>query len=164
MEMTSDDTEQMDTASGTPPRSGDRAQAGELLYPGLRTLSGPPGGSGSAGPIRVLVADDDEEFVSLIEQLGSRLGCGVAVARNFEAFQSANVANEPEVIFLGLTVGGNDAVELLRYLAERRSRAYIVLAGSAELKVLESAERLGRSRRLSMHPYRCRGCAHFCAA
>jgi EAL domain-containing protein (putative c-di-GMP-specific phosphodiesterase class I) len=98
------------------------------------------------------VADDDEEFVSLIEQLGSRLGCGVAVARNFEAFQSANVANEPEVIFLGLTVGGNDAVELLRYLAERRSRAYIVLAGSAELKVLESAERLGRSRRLSMQP------------
>jgi len=129
------------------------AGPGELLYPGLKTLAGPKSRrTESSGPRRILVADDDGEFVSLLEQLAGRLGCGVAVARDFETLQIANAENEPEVIFLGLTAGGHDAVEMLRHLSERRSRAYVVLVGAADVKVLESAERLGRSRRLSMQP------------
>lgn len=143
MEMMSEDTEH---ATGV-------VESGEILYPGLKTLASPrTERTGLSGPNRILIADDDGEFVSLVEQLGSRLGCGVAVARDFETFQMANTENEPEVIFLGLTVGGHDAVEMLRYLSERRCRAYIVLIGAADVKVLESAERLGRSRRLSMQP------------
>lgn len=128
-------------------------ETGELLYPGLKTLGSPKGSRNwVSGPNRILIADDDDEFVSLIEQLGGRLGCGVAVARDFPGFQAASADNDPEVIFLGLSVGGHDAVEILRYLSERRCRAYIVLVGAADVKVLEAAERLGRSRRLTMQP------------
>jgi len=144
MEVTSGGTEE---STGTP-------ETVEVLPTGLKTLIGPATRTPASSHPRhgcILVAGDDAELSSTVDQFAGRLGMGAVIARDFDAFQTAN-ESEPEIILLNLRVGDHDAVEVLRYLSERRSRAYIVLVGDADVKVVESAERLGRSRRLSMQP------------
>lgn len=101
---------------------------------------------------RILIASDEADAGSIVEWLASRFGCGAAVAANFDTLQSANAEHEPDLILLGLEVGGRDAVDMMRYLAARRCRADIVLVGDADLKVMQSAERVGRRQGLNMQP------------
>jgi len=131
------------------------SSGGELLFPGL----GEPGASATVAAEdyrskrnRILVADVDAGFASAVGQMTGRLDVAVAVARDFEALGNALSELDPEVVFLNLTLGDCDAIEVMRYLSERRSRAQIVLVGDADPKVLEAAERIGRSRRLTMQP------------
>jgi EAL domain-containing protein (putative c-di-GMP-specific phosphodiesterase class I) len=98
------------------------------------------------------MADDDPEFGRLLVDLASRLDCGAVVVRDFESLRAEHDRHEPEVMILSLQLGDHDAIDMLRYLAQRRCRSYIVLVGGGDLKILESAERVGRNRRLNMLP------------
>lgn len=101
---------------------------------------------------RILFAGEDIRLASQLEGMATRLGCRPVTVTDFGDLQAACAEEEPRIILLTLTLGRHDAIEVLRYLTERRSHAYVVLIGEGDFKVLESAERLGRSRRLNMLP------------
>lgn len=99
---------------------------------------------------RVLIGSADDEVGNIVGWLGSRFGCGAVVAKDFDALQAANSEHDPDLILLGLQIGDQNAIDILRYLARRRSRAHVVLLGNADVKVMEAAERVGRLQGLSM--------------
>lgn len=138
MELTSDNAEQ------TPPSGDVGERAGSSESPEAPS----PRETGK----RVLFAGEFADLASQLEGMATRLGCRPVAVSEFGDLQAVCAAGEPEVVLLTLTLGRHDAIEVMRYLSERRSHAYVVLIGDGDFKVLESAERLGRSRRLNMLP------------
>lgn len=138
MELTSDNAENMAFGSDASDHTGSSEGSEEP--------------SPREGGKRVLFAGEDTGLASQLEGMAARLGCRSVTVTDFGDLQAACAAQEPEVILLTLTLGRHDAIEVLRYLSERSSHAYVVLIGDGDFKVLESAERLGRSRQLNMLP------------
>lgn len=121
----------------------------------------PPAGSLSAarppratrrrgGPQRMLVIDDEPMVARFIAHAAQAHGFETAMTISADAFRRAHDAQDPDVVVVDLAMPGGDGIELLRFLAERRSRAGIVLLSGFDNRVLDSAVRLGRSIGLNM--------------
>ena len=98
----------------------------------------------------LLIVDDEPAICRLIQAAAQESGFSVVAVHDGDAFKEAYLAGPPEVIVMDLGLPGSDGIELLRFLAERKSSAQIlVISGHGEC-VLDSARRLGTIRGLKM--------------
>jgi len=99
---------------------------------------------------RVLIIDDDQRICRVIKRVADELGVESFVTDNPELFESAYLGYEPNVILMDLQMPKLDGVELMRKLAEHKSKSAIILASGMDKKVLETTEELGKSLGLNM--------------
>jgi CheY-like chemotaxis protein len=104
------------------------------------------------GPLRLLVIDDEPMVARFIVHAADAHGIEAAMTISAEAFRRDYGRHDPDVIVLDLAMPGGDGIELLRFLAERRSRAAVVVLSGFDPRVLDAAVRLGRSIGLNMAP------------
>lgn len=104
-----------------------------------------------AGPrLRCLVIDDHPEIAQLIRRVAEGSGFEVCVTTDAEAFKAEYDRIEPALLLLDLQMPGMDGIELLRFLADRSSRARIAIISGVDRRVLDAAHRLGKARGLSI--------------
>lgn len=99
---------------------------------------------------RVLVIDDDPGVAAVIGRIARRSGFDVIVTADPADFRQRVRAWRPGIIILDLAMPETDGVELLRYLADERVTARILIVSGFDRKVLEAAQHLGAVRGLNM--------------
>jgi CheY-like chemotaxis protein len=126
--------------------------------PPERTIAPPPPAPAAErarrrpGPRRLLVIDDEPMVARFIAHAAQSHGYETAMTISADAFRRDYDGADPDVVVVDLAMPGGDGVELLRFLAERRSRAIVVVLSGFDSRVLEAAVRLGRSIGLDMAP------------
>jgi EAL domain-containing protein (putative c-di-GMP-specific phosphodiesterase class I)/ActR/RegA family two-component response regulator len=98
----------------------------------------------------LIVVDDDTEIAALIGQLGERAGFRPVIATDADAFFRAVEHDRSGAIVLDLQMPKLDGMEALRYLADQRSKASILIITGADSRTAASAEHYGTSRNLRM--------------
>jgi EAL domain-containing protein (putative c-di-GMP-specific phosphodiesterase class I) len=106
--------------------------------------------SDSALGLRLLMIDDDLAFCRLIKRVAEPHGFEVIVTDDPANFKRTAQTWNPTLIFVDLQMPGKDGIELLRDLALNKCTAPIVLASGLDLRILDSAMRLGAERGLKM--------------
>lgn len=94
---------------------------------------------------RLLLVDDEPLVGRMLSHAASECGYDPAVAADMAAFRREYEATEPEVVLLDLSLRGGDGIELMRFLAEKKSRALVLIVSGFDQRVIEAAERLGRA-------------------
>jgi two-component system, OmpR family, response regulator len=114
----------------------------------------PGGGSGGPEPRparrRLLLIDDELAVARFVAHAAEECGYEAIVTVTAESFQSQYRALAPAVVVLDLALPRSDGVELLRFLAEEKCTARVVLLSGFDGRVLEAAMRLGATMGLDM--------------
>lgn len=100
------------------------------------------------GRNRLLVIDDEPEIGRIIRRVAEGCGYAVEVASDAQTFMAAYRAFKPDVIALDLVMPQTDGVELLRFLAEAKCEARLVIVSGFDPGTVEAAARLGAARGL----------------
>jgi EAL domain-containing protein (putative c-di-GMP-specific phosphodiesterase class I)/ActR/RegA family two-component response regulator len=95
--------------------------------------SEPPSPSG-----RLLVVDDEEGFCDLVRFAAENVGFDVTSTTDAEQFP-LYYSNDLSVVVLDLSMPGFDGIELIRFLADNRSQASIILMSGFDTHILNSA-------------------------
>jgi EAL domain-containing protein (putative c-di-GMP-specific phosphodiesterase class I) len=98
----------------------------------------------------VVIMDDEPEISEFVKDVAESIGCTAVTPRGPEEFKRTVRELRPAVIVLDLQMPEVDGIELLRYLAEERSRSSLVLMSGADRRVLDTASRLGRNQGLEI--------------
>ena len=111
--------------------------------------------SESALTKRLLLIDDSPDIGDLIAVIAAPLGFACEQAVTFAAFKellAADAASDSDaaVIVVDLIMPGTDGIEVLRYLAEQKCRAGILLLSGANRRVLAVAEEMARASNLKV--------------
>lgn len=101
-------------------------------------------------PPRLLLIDDEPALAAFVADIARDCGFDPVLTSTDEEFRSALVAERPAMIALDLGMPGMDGVELLRFLADERCQAPVVIISGFDRRVLESAFRLGEALGLTM--------------
>lgn len=96
----------------------------------------------------LLALDDDEEIGSLLCAIGQRAGFEVTATTSHKDFQTTLRLSRPDVIVLDLQMPEMDGVQMLRFLADEKVDAGIVLVTGMDMRTISSAEQYGRSKGL----------------
>lgn len=99
---------------------------------------------------RALVVDDEPLVGRTLARLAECCGLETALATNAAAFRARYDLAPPDIVLLDLSLPGGDGIELLRFLAERRSEALVLIVSGFDSRVVESAVRLGSALGLTM--------------
>jgi EAL domain-containing protein (putative c-di-GMP-specific phosphodiesterase class I) len=100
--------------------------------------------------MRLLVIDDEEEICNLIAEVGQQRGLEIESTTNPENVLASLAQFKPDFIILDLMMPNTDGVELLRLLADHVSDAQICLISGSDIRVLNSARRLGSAHGLNV--------------
>jgi CheY-like chemotaxis protein len=94
---------------------------------------------------RVLVVDDEEDFLELSEMILGAAGFGVVKARSADEAMKRVAEQAPDVAFLDLHIPGGDGFQILKALrAQPTTRDIPVFATTgADLKDIEPILRIG---------------------
>ncbi len=101
--------------------------------------------------MRLLAIDDEPDICALIAEVAADLGYEVHQAQDADAVFRELVTYTPDVIVLDLMMPGMDGVEWLRVLANKVRSAKICLISGSDLRVLNSARRLGSAHGLEIY-------------
>ena len=96
----------------------------------------------------LFVIDDDIEVATLVSVIGQRAGFKVATICDPTAVLNVLHDHVPNAIVLDLQMPGLDGIEVLRELADRQSRAAILLVSGMEERIRAAAETFGSERGL----------------
>lgn len=99
--------------------------------------------------LRLLVVDDEPELAELIAEFGRRAGYDATCTSDPDDFDRL-YRDDLDVIVLDLWMPRRDGIELLRHLAERHSRARVILVSGFDERVLASARGLAASYGLNV--------------
>jgi CheY-like chemotaxis protein len=104
----------------------------------------------TAAARRLLLIDDEPQMRSFLSRVAQ--GCGYEVRNTDDAagFKQVYLSWIPDIVILDLVMPQIDGIELLRFLAERASKARILIISGFDPKVLDAARRLGAAHGLSM--------------
>jgi EAL domain-containing protein (putative c-di-GMP-specific phosphodiesterase class I) len=102
----------------------------------------------SAG--RLIVIDDEPAVGTYIGRVARRAGFDVIVTADPGDFKQRVRSWKPALIILDLGMPETDGIELLRFLADERVNARILIISGFDEKILDAAERLGSARGLNM--------------
>ncbi len=89
---------------------------------------------------RLLVVDDEEDYCDLVKLAAENAGFDVVSTTDAEQFL-LHYSNDLSVIVLDLSMPRVDGVELIRFLADNRSPASIILMGGFDPHILKSGGR-----------------------
>ncbi|HZT52024.1 MAG TPA: response regulator [Stellaceae bacterium] len=101
-------------------------------------------------PLRLLIVDDDSRICDFARRVAEGAGYEVATASNHDDFLRAYEALDPSVILLDLVMPKVDGIGVLEILAERQSRAKILIMSGYHPELLKSGSRLGHGYELAM--------------
>jgi CheY-like chemotaxis protein len=104
------------------------------------------------GPLRLLVIDDEPMVARFIVHAADAHGIEATMTISADAFRRDHERQDPDIVVVDLAMPGGDGIELLRFLAEQRTRAAVVVLSGFDTRVLDAAVRLGRSLGLKMTP------------
>ncbi|MDB5692357.1 MAG: hypothetical protein JWO81_1420 [Alphaproteobacteria bacterium] len=116
----------------------------------LLSAAAPRAAAGAAPRQRLLLVDDELAIARFLAHAAEECGLEAIVTVTAESFRSQYCALRPEIVVLDLALPGSDGVELLRFLAEEKSEARILLVSGFDERVLEAAMRLGAALGLRM--------------
>ena len=99
---------------------------------------------------KLLVVDDEPAIATLIGRVAE--GCGFEVVQVAEAAHCPQmvVDHRPAVICIDLSMPGMDGIELLRFLADRKVTAQLLIVSGFDAGVVRAALRLGEALGLNM--------------
>ncbi|NDE90316.1 MAG: EAL domain-containing protein [Alphaproteobacteria bacterium] len=99
---------------------------------------------------RLLVIDDETDICELIADVAETRGFDVKTISDPRAVEQALLDFKPRSIILDLMMPGTDGVELLRNLGDAIRGCGIVLMSGHDLRVLNSAKRLGAAHGINV--------------
>ena len=99
---------------------------------------------------RLLLVDDEPVLADFIANAARECGFEPILTANDEQFRDQFLGERPDMVVLDLGMPGMDGVELLRFLAEDKYRAPVLIISGFDRRVLESAYRLGEALGLTM--------------
>lgn len=105
---------------------------------------------------RLLSIDDEPAVCELIKNVAEDVGYAVRTTSDPDEFRDSVRSFDPTVIVLDLQMPGADGVELLRYLAEVKCRAQVLVVSRADGKNLETVKRQGMAHGLDMMGALCK--------
>jgi len=100
----------------------------------------------------LVIIDDKRDFGEFVVMVANQVGIGAQATDNAVDFRRLVDESMPSVVVLDLQIPDVDGLELLIELGERRCRAKIMLISGMDLRVLDTARRLGGELGLSMVP------------
>lgn len=99
---------------------------------------------------RLLLIDDEPALADFLANGAREAGLDAVVAVNHGDFRQRFMESEPDVVALDLGMPGMDGVELLRFLADQKFTAPVLIVSGFDRRILESAFRLGEALGLTM--------------
>ncbi len=99
-------------------------------------------------PGKVLILDDDAEIGNFLGRVARAGGFEAKATSDISTFRQGYGEDIPSHIFLDLQMPGVDGIEVLRWLAEQKASAEIIIMSGFDQKVIEAARRLGLERGL----------------
>jgi len=97
------------------------------------------------GQPRLLVIDDEPALAEFVAQVATECGFLPILTDDDAVFREEFLAQRPDVVVLDLGMPGMDGVELLRFLADEKNDAPVLIFSGFDRRVLESAFRLGEA-------------------
>lgn len=99
---------------------------------------------------QLLMCDDDPDVGTFVRRIAEDLGYEMHFTAKADHFGALYRVVLPDVVILDLVMPGTDGIELLRFLAEERSRARILLMSGFDPHMREAAKLLGEAHALNM--------------
>ena len=99
---------------------------------------------------QLLMCDDDAGVGAFVRRIAEDLGYVMHFTARADAFGALYRSVRPDVVILDLVMPGTDGIELLRFLADERSRARILLLSGFDPRMREAAMLLGEAHSLDM--------------
>ncbi len=99
---------------------------------------------------RLLVVDDEPAICTIIERVAEPLGFQVKSLNDSGRFLQTLKDFRPSLLILDLKIPGVDGVQLLHQVKEGYSDAQVMVISGMDQRVLNTAEKLGRSQGLQM--------------
>jgi EAL domain-containing protein (putative c-di-GMP-specific phosphodiesterase class I)/FixJ family two-component response regulator len=99
---------------------------------------------------RILILDDDAGVGQTIQWIAESLGFEAEFVTRPEEFFLRLEQKSPDIITIDLVMPELDGVEIMRLLAERKSRAKIVISSGMGTRVLDAAQRSASEHGLSI--------------
>lgn len=99
---------------------------------------------------RLLVVDDEAAICLLIKRVAEPLGFVVESLTEPDRFHETLTEFQPTLLILDLKMPGCDGVQLLQQLKDDKCEAQIIVISGMDQRVLNTAEKLGRSQGLHM--------------
>ncbi len=99
---------------------------------------------------RILILDDDASVGQTIQWIAESLDFEAEFVTRPKEFFSKLVEMNPEIITIDLVMPDLDGVEIMRLLAERKSKAKIVISSGMGTRVLDAAQRSAQAHGLSI--------------
>jgi EAL domain-containing protein (putative c-di-GMP-specific phosphodiesterase class I) len=98
----------------------------------------------------LLVLDDEPSIAELIGVISARANFDAHITTSSDPFKSALQLYKPSVLVLDLQMPGMDGIEMLRFLADQKAEAGILLVSGMDARTVASAEQYGLSRGLNI--------------
>jgi DNA-binding response OmpR family regulator len=98
----------------------------------------------------MLIVDDERDVSEFLGQIASGAGYEVVTANCARDFKAAFAARRADVILLDLTLPDTDGIELLKYMAERGTRARILIVSGYDENIRHMAYEIGAAKGLDM--------------
>lgn len=92
---------------------------------------------------RLLVIDDEPSFGKFVSRVAVALGFDVEVTSNGKDFMEAVPRFQPDVIMLDIIMPEIDGIELIQWLAARRTKARIIIVSGFNPQWADMAQLLG---------------------
>ena len=102
-----------------------------------------------AGPLSLLVVDDEVAFAEVVREAASRNGFAVAVAHNGVDARLRYTEFQPDVIVLDIVMPEADGIEFIEWLGTQGATARLLVVTGYNPSYAKLAERLAEARGLS---------------
>ena len=99
---------------------------------------------------RLLLIDDEPTLAEFLADAARESGFAPVITGEDEDFRAAFRDQRPEMVALDLGMPGMDGVELIRFLADEKFEAPVLIVSGFDRRVLETAFRLGEALGLTM--------------
>jgi len=99
---------------------------------------------------RLLLIDDEPTLAEFLADAARESGFDPVITGEDEDFRAAFREQRPEMVALDLGMPGMDGVELIRFLADEKFEAPVLIVSGFDRRVLETAFRLGEALGLTM--------------
>ena len=111
----------------------------------------PTSGAESAARV-VLACDDDLSVTHFVAKVSRRVGVTCHEANSAEAIQALALAHPSALMFLDLSLGHGDAIEVLKFLRTHAFAGSITLISGHENAILDNVVAIGQRHGLTMLP------------
>ena len=99
---------------------------------------------------RLLIVDDEPDVAEFLAEVGRQCGYDVSKMCVLQEIQQALAERPPQVVTLDLQMPNLDGVQMLRYLADQKVKAGILLISGTDARVRSTSLRLGTELGLNM--------------